>query len=567
MAHRNPMGVMLNAYPDSIGGTLGDIVAVLKRPELKNAFTSFYILPSIFNTDLDRGFSLIDYGLNRLLSSPEDLDDLRAMDMDLALDFILNHASVLSREFQDILKNGDCSPYRDFFIDWNRFWEGHGTMTAQGYIRPDPELTQNMFFRKPGLPILMVRFPDGRDVPYWNTFYQKVEYDRVDPQDLMQAAPLQYGEAALLSGMVNEALDAGKAPAEMDFGKLNAYREAVCAYLESRRKYLGQMDLNIRSPLVWDYYQKTLETLAGYGAAIVRLDAFAYAPKEVGARNFLNDPGTWDLLDRVAALAKPLGLTLLPEIHASYSEKIYELLASKGYMVYDFFLPGLIIDAFQRRDGVYLKRWAEELVEKNIRTVNMLGCHDGIPLLDLKGMLDDDSISRLIDTVVDRGGYVKNLHGQKNVYYQVNATYYSALGEDDRRMLLARAIQLFMPGKPQVWYLDLFVGKNDYEGMKRAGKDGHKEINRTNLSGEDVRLGLEKQVVQDQLTLLRMRNTQAVFSENAAISAKTEGSSLYLTWETETGQAELSANLDSCAFTITVKEKVSGFVSFLFEQF
>lgn len=102
--------------------------------------------------------------------------------------------------------------------------------------------------------------------------------------------------------------------------------------------------------------------------------------------------------------------------------------------------------------------------------------------------------------------------------------------------------------------------------MKCAGKDGHKEINRTNLSGEDVRLGLEKQVVQDQLTLLRMRNTQAVFSENAAISAKTEGSSLYLTWETETDQAELSANLDSCAFTITVKEKVSGFVSFLFEQ-
>ena len=382
----------------------------------------------------------------------------------------------------------------------------------------------------------------------------------------MEAAHTQYGEALRLAKLVNEALDAGKTPAEMDFGPLEAFGGAVRNYLESRRKYLGQMDLNIRSPLVWDYYQKTLETLAGYGAAIVRLDAFAYAPKEVGARNFLNDPGTWDLLDRVAALAKPLGLTLLPEIHASYSEKIYELLASKGYMVYDFFLPGLIIDAFQRRDGVYLKRWAEELVEKNIRTVNMLGCHDGIPLLDLKGLLDDDSISRLIDTVVDRGGYVKNLHGQKNVYYQVNATYYSALGEDDRRMLLARAIQLFMPGKPQVWYLDLFVGKNDYEGMKRAGKDGHKEINRTNLSGEDVRLGLEKQVVQDQLTLLRMRNTQAVFSENAAISAKTEGSSLYLTWETETDQAELSANLDSCAFTVKVLEKANDKVLFQFRQ-
>ncbi len=564
MAEKSTLGVMLNAYPDSVGGTLGDITALLQQPELKDAFTSFYILPSIFNTDLDRGFSLIDYGLNHLLAAPEDLEALKALHIDLALDFILNHASVLSKEFQDILKNGDASPYRDFFIDWNRFWEGNGEMTPQGYIQPDAALIKDMFFRKPGLPILMVRFPDGKDVPYWNTFYQSVHYDHVDAQDLMFAARTQYCEATKLAQAVNSALDAGKTPAEMDFGPLEEYGDAVRDHLESRRKYLGQMDLNIRSPLVWDYYQETLETLAGYGASIVRLDAFAYAPKEVGARNFLNAPGTWELLDRVAGLARPLDLTLLPEIHASYGEGIYELLASKGYMVYDFFLPGLIIDAFERRSGEYLKRWADELTQKRIRTVNMLGCHDGIPLLDLKGLLDDDSISRLIDTVVSRGGYVKNLHGQKNVYYQVNATYYSALGEDDRRMLLARAIQLFMPGKPQVWYLDLFVGKNDYEGMKRAGKDGHKEINRTNLSPEDVRLGLRRQVVRDQLTLLRMRNTQTVFSENAAISAEAEGSRLYLTWETETERAELHADLESCAFSVRIFRKASDTILFQF---
>ena len=549
MAHRNPMGVMLNAYPDSIGGTLGDIVAVLKRPELKNAFTSFYILPSIFNTDLDRGFSLIDYGLNRLLSSPEDLDDLRAMDMDLALDFILNHASVLSREFQDILKNGDRSPYRDFFIDWNRFWEGHGTMTAQGYVRPDPELIQNMFFRKPGLPILMVRFPDGRDVPYWNTFYQKVEYDRVDPQDLMQAAPVQYGEAVLLAGMVNDALDAGKAPAEMDFGKLNAYREDVCRYLESRRKYLGQMDLNIRSPLVWEYYQKTLETLAGYGAAIVRLDAFAYAPKEVGARNFLNDPGTWELLDRVAALAKPLGLTLLPEIHASYGEKTYALLASKGYMVYDFFLPGLLIDAFEQHSGACLKRWIDEITQNHIRTVNMLGCHDGIPMLDLKGLIPDERIQALIDLIVSRGGLIKNLHGQKNVYYQVNCTYFSALGADERKMLLARAIQLFMPGKPQVWYLDLFAGENDLEAVRRGGEAAHKEINRTNLTRDAVADALKKDVVRDQLALLRMRNTCPAFDFDADMTVRQpQNDQLEIIWEKDGSRASLRANLTTYEF-------------------
>lgn len=552
MENGNAMGVMLNAYPDSVGGTLGDIVSVLQRPELKDAIASFYILPSIFNTDLDRGFSLIDYGLNHLLARRKDLENLKAMNIDLALDFILNHASVLSEQFQDILKNGDNSVYRDFFIDWNRFWEGQGQMTPEGYIQPYPELIQDMFFRKPGLPILMVRFPDGRDVPYWNTFYQKVQYDKVDAQDLMSAGSLQYGEADLLASMVNKALEEGRTPSEMDFGSLNGYRDEVCNYLEGHRKYLGQMDVNIRSPLVWDYYRKTLETLAGYGAAIVRLDAFAYAPKEVGARNFLNDPGTWDLLEKVADIAKPLGLTLLPEIHASYGEKIYDLLASKGYMVYDFFLPGLVIDAFERRSGEFLKCWIDEIAEKKIRTVNMLGCHDGIPLLDLKGLLDEESIVGLIDTVVSRGGYVKNLHGQKNVYYQVNATYYSALGEDDRRMLLARALQMFMPGKPQVWYLDLFVGKNDYAAMERAGKDGHKEINRSNLSAKDIEKGLQKQVVKDQLKLLRMRNTFPVFAQEANITAEVRESELKLTWTGKTQGACLQADFATCTFTAKV---------------
>ena len=58
-----------------------------------------------------------------------------------------------------------------------------------------------------------------------------------------------------------------------------------------------------------------------------------------------------------------------------------------------------------------------------------------------------------------------------------NCTYYSALGASDRKMLMARALQLFMPGKPQVWYLDLFAGENDLEAVRRGGGAGHKEIN------------------------------------------------------------------------------------------
>ena len=206
-------GPMLNAYPDSMGGTLGDIVGILEKPELAHAFSSAYILPSLFNTDLDRGFSVIDYGLNEQYASREDLNALSALGIDLKLDFLLNHASVLSPQFQDILQKGDASPYRDFFIDWNRFWQGHGEMTDSGYIQPNEAEIRDMFFRKPGLPLLMVRFPDGHSVPYWNTFYQEVRYPRVDEQDLMRVAKLQYASAQKLAAVVNRALDAGKTPA------------------------------------------------------------------------------------------------------------------------------------------------------------------------------------------------------------------------------------------------------------------------------------------------------------------------------------------------------------------
>ena len=270
---KNDLRPMLNAYPDSVGGSMKAWVRFLRKEEMKDVFSSFYILPSLYHTDLDRGFSVQDYGLEKNLAREEDLKALRESGIDLKLDFILNHASVLSPQFQDLIQKGDESPYRDFFIDWNRFWEGHGRMTPEGYIQPDEAEIRNMFFRKPGLPLLMVRFPDGTDRPYWNTFYQKVWEEK------------------------------------------------------GKRKYLGQMDLNIQSPLVWDFYRETLKTIAGYGARIVRLDAFAYAPKAPGRKNFLNEPETWELLDRVSALAAEYGLICLPEIHASYGEGMYRVLA------------------------------------------------------------------------------------------------------------------------------------------------------------------------------------------------------------------------------------------------
>ena len=73
------IGPMLNLYPDSLGGTLDDVVDFLKTEEAEGAFSSCYILPSLYHTDLDRGFSVIDYSLNKMYASGETLEAIKKL--------------------------------------------------------------------------------------------------------------------------------------------------------------------------------------------------------------------------------------------------------------------------------------------------------------------------------------------------------------------------------------------------------------------------------------------------------------------------------------------------------
>ena len=78
-----------------------------------------------------------------------------------------------------------------------------------------------------------------------------------------------------------------------------------------------------------------------------------------------------------------------------------------------------------------------------------------------------------------------------------------------------------MPGIPQVWYLDLFAGKNDYEAADKGGSAGHKEINRTTLSLKEIEERLKLDVVKKQLEIIRLRNTSKAFLGNFKIGSST----------------------------------------------
>jgi sucrose phosphorylase len=557
-----PHGVMLNAYPDSIGGKLSDVIGLLKKPELKDTFSLFYILPTFFNSDLDRGFSIIDYDFNEELVSEQDLAELSRLNITFKFDLILNHLSVASPQFKDLLKHGDESEYRDFFVDWNEFWHSHGTMGEDGHVIPKQVFLDKLFMRKPGLPILKVAFPDGSHRPYWNTFYQQVSYKPVSADDFSGIQGVTHETATTIASIVNENIELGTDAKQFDLDGFAYLKSEITSVLDRKRHYLGQMDLNAKSEKVWQFYEQTLKKLKDYGAKIIRLDAFAYLHKEPGECNFFNRPGTWDYLERLKKIAKRYDLTIFPEIHSEYGAGLHEEVAQKGYPVYDFFFPGLVIDALEHATNRHLLNWIEDIQDKGFQTINMLGCHDGIPLLDLKGaetdglrrngLLDDERIQILIDRILERGGRVKNLYGpdgRKIAYYQVNATFFSALGENEDKLRLARAIQLFMPGIPQVWYLDLFAGKNDYLAADEGGTAGHKEINRTNLSLETVEADLEREIVKDQIELIRLRNSSSAFTGALAIHP-TDPHLLHLTWKDANTSATLKADLASCRFTI-----------------
>lgn len=555
-------GVMLNAYPDSIGEKFSDTVDMLKMNEFKDVFSLLYVLPTFFNSDLDRGFSIIDYNINKDLVNPKDLKDLNELNIKLKFDIVLNHLSVASPQFKDLLQHGNESKFKDFFINWNEFWEGNGIKNDDGIVIPEPEFLDKLFMRKSGLPILKVRFPDGTEQPYWNTFYQQVTYNPITVQDLQNIKGLTEAQSLFIVTKINEAIAHNLDFTTVNFEDCSALKQEIVAIVEQKRSYLGQMDVNATSPLVWDFYEETLKKLNGYGCNILRLDAFAYLHKQVGESNFFNKPGTWEYLERIKQIAQKNDLILLPEIHAEYGLHLHDEVANEGYYIYDFFLPGLTIHTIENKTSKALLSWAKEIVAKGYKTVNMLGCHDGIPVLDLKGkevngvynkgLLEDAEIESIMNKIMERGGRVKNLYdpsGKKISYYQINATFFSALGEEEQKLLLARVIQMFMPGIPQVWYLDIFAGKNNYEAADNGGSAGHKEINRTTLSMLDIERGLETEVVKKQLEIIRLRNTSNAFLGQVEIN-DTIDEVIDIKWVNGDAVVHLKANLQTTGFTI-----------------
>ncbi|WP_099203770.1 sucrose phosphorylase [Scatolibacter rhodanostii] len=308
-----------------------------------------------------------------------------------------------------------------------------------------------------------------------------------------------------------------------------------------------QIDINCPSETAKKFLRENLEGLAKYGIAIIRLDAFAYATKRADTTCFFVEPEVWDLLNETAEIVKPYGATILPEIHEHYT--MQQKIADKDYYVYDFALPMLLINALYYGQSPYLKHWLEICPRKQFTT---LDTHDGIGVVDVKDLLPDEEIEKTKEDIFRFGANVKKIYNTATYnnldIYQVNCTYYSALGEDDSAYLIARAVQFFAPGIPQVYYVGMLAGRNDIE-LLEATKEG-RNINRHYYTEQEVEEEVKRPVVRKLLDLMKFRNKCKAFDGSFILLPSSE-EELWIRRENGDEIAELRVNFKKKTYTIT----------------
>lgn len=307
-----------------------------------------------------------------------------------------------------------------------------------------------------------------------------------------------------------------------------------------------QIDLDCSTETTRSFIQSTLAYLASTGSSIIRLDAFAYAVKKAGTSCFFVEPEIWELLSFCADALKPYGAEILPEIHEHYSIQLK--LAEKGFTVYDFALPMLLINAIYYGKTEYLKNWLEICPRKQYTT---LDTHDGLGVVDVRGLLPNDELDRTREDIFRYGANVKKIYNTSSYnnldIYQINCTYYSALGNDDDAYLLARAVQFFAPGTPQIYYVGLLAGKNDIELLEKT-KEG-RNINRHYYSMDEVALEAERPVVKKLIRMMEFRNAHPAFDGGFELLDSGE-SGLRISRVNGGEFAELDADFSNRSFTI-----------------
>ena len=315
----------------------------------------------------------------------------------------------------------------------------------------------------------------------------------------------------------------------------------------------SQVDIDIKHERGLDYLKRVLEALKSGGVKVVRLDAVGYAVKTPGTDSFMTKE-TLEFVKEITDLIHSYDMRVLVEVHAHYTQQLE--IAPLVDLIYDFQTAPLLLHSLFTGSVDRLADWFK--IRPN-NCLNVLDTHDGYGVIDggpiggRPGLITQDEMAHIFNVAE------KNTAGHSAIAsvvpqwftlpHQINATLPSIVN-DDNAYVLMRAVQFFLPGEPQVYYVGLFNGMDDKELFEKTGQG--RDVNRHNFTPQELHEAFAQPVTQAIIALARLRKHPA-FEGNFSWSV-TGQSSMQLGWVNGDYSLTLLIDTKTSEFEIRVSD-------------
>ncbi|MEY4981662.1 MAG: hypothetical protein RL174_1000, partial [Actinomycetota bacterium] len=276
----------------------------------------------------------------------------------------------------------------------------------------------------------------------------------------------------------------------------------------------SQVDIDIKHEKGQAYLRSVLDALKSGGVKVVRLDAVGYAVKTPGTDSFMT-PETLEFVSEIAELIQSYGMRVLVEVHAHYTQQLE--IAPLVDLIYDFQSAPLLLHSLFTGTVDRLDDWFKI---RPANCLNVLDTHDGYgvidggPIGDKPGLITQDEMAHIFKVAE------KNTEGHSAIAsvvpqwftlpHQINATLPNIV-KNDTGYVIMRAVQFFLPGEPQVYYVGLFNGMDDRELFASSGQG--RDTNRHNYTPAEIQEALQQPVTQAIIALARVRKHPAFNGE------------------------------------------------------
>jgi sucrose phosphorylase len=223
-------------------------------------------------------------------------------------------------------------------------------------------------------------------------------------------------------------------------------------------------------------------------------------------------------------------MRVLVEVHAHYTQQLD--IAPLVDLIYDFQTAPLLLHSFFTGTVDKLDLWFQQ---RPTNCLNVLDTHDGYGVIDAgpingrPGLITQDDMAFIFEKAEE------NTQGHSAIAsvvpqwftlpHQINATLPNILA-NDIAYVISRAVQFFLPGEPQVYYVGLLNGMDDRALFEKSAQG--RDVNRHNYTVAELEEALKQPVTRAIIALARLRKHNAFNGEFTY--AQTGHDSMTLAW-------------------------------------